>query len=146
MERDSSVEEHLNALHSRYLQSDARRMVLGTGLVLTLVSIGLYAIFNWLFGIGATRPSLVLFAGIGALFLVAGIAVMQAHAENRSCRAEVLKILQELEMSGFKLYLSTSGRIVISEKPQHDQYHLFPFSASQWSDSSRWALQFWNGK
>lgn len=142
----ASVEERLNDLHTRYLQSDERRMVLGTGLAIALACVGLIAIVNWFFDISATYPSLFLLIGIGGLCLAACIAVIQTHAENRFCRAEVLRILLDLERSGFKLYRSTSGRIIVSEKPQHDQHHLFPFTASQWNDSNLWTLQFWNGK
>ena len=145
-ELSASVEDRLNDLHTRFLQSDERRMVLGTGLALASVILGLIAIVNWFLDIVATYPSLFLLAGIGVLSLGAGIAVIQAHAENRFCRAEVLRILQDLEGAGFKLYRSTYGRLVVCEKAQYDQPHLSPFTADQWNASNLWALQFWNGK
>lgn len=145
-ELSASVEDRLNDLHTRFLQSDERRMVLGTGLALASVILVLIAIVNWFLDIAATYPSLFLLAGIGVLSLGAGIAVIQAHAENRFCRAEVLRILQDLEGAGFKLYRSTSGRLVVCDKAQYDQPHLSPFTAAQWNASNLWTLQFWNGK
>ncbi|WP_184681599.1 hypothetical protein [Pseudomonas fluvialis] len=142
----SAVECRLNELHTRYLQSSERRLVLGAGLILAVISAGLIALVNSFFDMAASYPSLFLIIGVSALGLVACIAVIQAHTENRFCRAEVLKILQDLETSGFKLYRSDAGRLVVSKETQYGQKHLYPFTAAQWNEKNLWSLRYWQGE